>query len=315
MQVGLLLHADRGVDAVIEEAKLADKQGFDSVWLGDHIMIPKFPLDALTLMTAIGASTERVRLVWSMLNVNFRYPAMLAKVLATLDQITKGRVVCSLGSGSSPAEHVAYNIPVQELHDDRVAYLREVVELLRELWTHPAPEMTTFKGKYVNVTDLLFVPETYQQPHPPIWIGGESLATLRVVKELADGWVTLTRDVAHPDLRSAIDQVAVETSAADWPKRPMTVVLQTRVFVANRHEDAVADAQETLSHAEAFGKVGDAFGKYGEIVGTPDECIEQLTAIEKTGANYLRLTFDTFAQQERMAELLLDRLPEVSPSS
>ena len=311
MQVGLLLHADRGVDAVIEEAKLADRQGYDSVWLGDHIMIPQFPLDALTLMTAIGASTERVRLVWSMLNVNFRYPAMLAKVLATLDQITKGRVVCSLGSGSSPAEHVAFNIPVQELHDDRVAYLREVVELLRELWTHPAPEKTTFSGNYVKVTDLLFVPETFQKPHPPIWIGGESPATISVVKDLADGWVTFTRDVAHPDLRPATELVAETTSAADWPTRPMTVVLQTRIFVAERHEDAVEDARETLSHASAFGKVGDALGKFGEIVGTPDECIEQLAAIEKSGANYLRLTFDSFAQQERVAELLLDRLPEI----
>src|SRR5665213_1219673 len=162
MQVGLLLHADRGVDAVIEEAKLADQQGYDSVWLGDHIMIPQFPLDALTLMTAVGASTERVRLVWSMLNVNFRYPAMLAKVLATLDQITKGRVICSLGSGSSPAEHVAYNIPVQELHDDRVEYTREVVQLLKELWTHPAPASTTFMGQQVQVKELAFAPEPYQ---------------------------------------------------------------------------------------------------------------------------------------------------------
>jgi alkanesulfonate monooxygenase SsuD/methylene tetrahydromethanopterin reductase-like flavin-dependent oxidoreductase (luciferase family) len=192
-----------------------------------------------------------------------------------------------------------------------VEYLREVIQLLRELWSHPAPDVTTFEGKFVQVKDLLFVPEPYQRPFPPIWVGGESPATLQVVKDLADGWVTLTRDVAHPDLQSAVDRVTEETSSPDWPNRPMTVVLQTRIFVAERHDDAVADAKATLSHAEAFDKVGDAFGKFGEIVGTPDECIQQLSALEQIGANYLRLTFDNTAQQERVATLLLDRLAEV----
>ena len=148
------------------------------------------PLDSFTLMTAIGASTERVRLAWSMLNVNFRYPAMLAKVLATLDLITEGRVICSIGSGSSPAEHVAYNIPVEQDHDARVQHTREVIQLLKELWSHPAPATTTFTGQQVQVKDLAFGPEPYQTPYPPIWLGGESDSTLQMVKDLADGWVT-----------------------------------------------------------------------------------------------------------------------------
>src|SRR5690348_16892686 len=104
VKFGLLLHPERGVDAVLNEAREADRQGFDSVWLFDHLMDwrghhgPDGPYDSFTLMTAIGAVTRRVRLAWAMLNPSFRHPAVLAKSLATLDHITRGRVICSLGA-------------------------------------------------------------------------------------------------------------------------------------------------------------------------------------------------------------------------
>jgi alkanesulfonate monooxygenase SsuD/methylene tetrahydromethanopterin reductase-like flavin-dependent oxidoreductase (luciferase family) len=301
MKIGVLLHPDRGVQAVIEEARLADDQGFDSVWLGDHIMNQAAPLDAFTLMTAIGASTSRVRLAWSMLNANFRAPALLAKMVATLDQITEGRVICSIGSGSNPAEHVAYNIPVSQDHDARVQHTREVVQLLKELWTHPAPATTTFSGTQVQVKDLAFGPEPFQKPHPPIWLGGESASTIEMIKELADGWVTLTRDVAHPSLAPATDVVAATLAAPDWPTRPMTVVLGTRIFVAPKHEQAVAQAEAAL---------GDATGKFGEIVGTPDECRERIAELESVGINYLRATCADLEHQEAIADLLISHVAE-----
>ena len=87
MQFGLALHPERGVDAVLAEARLADEQGFDSVWLSDHLVNvgpvqnADGPLDSFTLMTAVGAVTSRVRLAWAMLNASFRNPAILAKNL------------------------------------------------------------------------------------------------------------------------------------------------------------------------------------------------------------------------------------------
>jgi len=295
MRIGLLLHPERGVRAVYEEASLADDQGYDSVWLSDHVVSRNAPLDAFTLMTAIGARTRSVRLAWSMLNVHFRYPAMLAKVLATLDQITEGRVICSLGSGSNPAEHAAYNIPIPDDHDARVAYTREVVQLLKLLWTHPAPELVSFDGAFVRVRDLAFSPEPFQAPHPPIWLGGESPATLAVVKELADGWVTLTRDVAHQGLEDPTRTIRTALGAPDWPRRAMDVVLQARIFVARTHEAALAEARATL---------GEAQGRFGEIVGTPDECLERIDELARLGVTYLRATFATLDQQARVAELL-----------
>lgn len=317
MQIGLLLHAERGIDVVLEEARLADRQGFDSVWLGDHLMSgrgswrgpdgPDGPLDSFTLMTAVAASTERVRLAWSMLNVSFRYPAMLAKVVASLDQISKGRVICSLGSGSFPEEYEAYGIPHITDHDERVQYLREVVELLDQVWTHPAPALTSYAGKHVRVANLPFNPAPYQHPRPPIWLGGESDATVQIVKDLADGWVTLTRSAATTERGDAGDRLGQVLAAPDWPTRPMAVVLQTRVFVAPTREEALRHASASLG--ESAGALDEFVNR--EIVGSPDECLERIALLGEKGANYLRLTFDDLEQQTRVADLILPRLSEV----
>ncbi len=308
VQIGMLLHPERGVDAVFEEARQADQQGFDSIWLGDHIMGhgytgPDGPLDSFTLMTALGGITTRTRLAWSMLNPGFRYPAMLAKVLATLDQITKGRVICALGAGSVPAEYKAYDIPVIDDHDNRVAYAREVVQLLRELWTHPAPETVSFSGQHVKTHELAFAPEPYQKPHPPIWLGGESEATIQNVIDLADGWVMLTR--------GSIDRLAQVLARPDWPTRPMTIVRMIRLFVAEDGDSAVAEAKSSFEK-DPVGKGGaattlDEFVQR-EIVGTPDECMRRIAELEVSGVNYLRVAFDNGAQQERAARLILPRL-------
>jgi alkanesulfonate monooxygenase SsuD/methylene tetrahydromethanopterin reductase-like flavin-dependent oxidoreductase (luciferase family) len=308
VKVGMLLHPERGVDAVFEEARQADQQGFDSIWLGDHIMGhgytgPDGPLDSFTLMTALGGITSQTRLAWSMLNPGFRYPAMLAKVLATLDQITRGRVICSIGAGSVPAEYKAYDIPVIDDHDARVAYAREAVQLLKELWTHPAPERVSFNGTHVKTHDIAFAPEPYQKPHPPIWIGGESDVTIQNVIDLADGWVMLTRGSA--------DRLSQVLARPDWPKRPMTIVRMIRMFVAEDGDTAVAEARASFER-DPVGKGGPAATLddfiQREIVGTPDECMRRIEELEAGGTNYLRLAFDNEAQQDRAARLVLPRL-------
>src|SRR5579872_1248586 len=148
MQFGLQLHADRGADAVLAEARLADAQGFDSVWTGDHLVTirgeprPDRPLETWTLMTAIAATTQRVRVAFATLNPSFRNPALLAKMLTTLDQISHGRVICTLGASWYQAEYTQFDLPFIDDHDARIDQEREVAQLFQQLWTHPAPERT-----------------------------------------------------------------------------------------------------------------------------------------------------------------------------
>lgn len=324
MKVGLNLHPERGIDEVIEEACQADTQGFHSVWLDDHLMSghgpwrgdsADGPFDTFTLMTAIGAVTTDVHLAWGILNISFRYPAMLAKVLATLDHITKGRVIASVGSGSAPDEYEAYHIPLLRDHDERVGYTREVVELLKELWTHPAPARTTYRGKHVTVTDLPFAPAPYQRPHPQIWLGGESDPTIQIVKDLADGWVMLSRpgEVGQEvdgggGARDVSERMSEVLAAPDWPTdRPMAVVVFARLFVDETHDAAVSQASRSLGiPASDLEKP-----RRRVVIGTPEECVSQINSLANAGVNYLRVTFDDLAQQERVSRLLLRSFPEI----
>jgi alkanesulfonate monooxygenase SsuD/methylene tetrahydromethanopterin reductase-like flavin-dependent oxidoreductase (luciferase family) len=308
MKFGIQLHGDRGADAVLREARLADEQGFDSVWLFDHLLgfrgthVPHEPLDSFTLMTAVGAVTSRVRLAWAMLNPSFRNPAVLAKMLATLDVITHGRVICSLGAGWFEEEYRAYDLQFFDDHADRIRHEREVALLLKELWTHPAPERVTFDGEYVHVRELAFNPQPIQQPYPPIWIGGDSEDTLAVVKEVADGWVMLRS--GNPETLSEV------LSSADWPTRPMTVARTVSVYIGSTREAALAEVQQAV----AAGQSGQARTLEDvlkvAVIGTPEECLQRFEEMATWGINYLRLGFWSEAQQELFARTALPQLLE-----
>ena len=313
MKFGIQLHQERGVDAVLAEARLADAQGFDSVWLFDHLMgfrpgvthVPNEPLETFTLMTAVGAVTERVRLAFATLNLSFRHPPVLAKMLATLDQITHGRVICSIGAGWFEDECNAYALAFVADHDERVAREREVALLFKQLWTHPAPERTTFEGQFVQVRDLPFNPAPVQRPHPPIWVGGDSEATVALAKEVADGWVML-RSGTRETLHSVV-------SAPDWPSRPMTLVRNLTIYVGKSREVAT-EAARRVFEAGGGGPVPTLEAYLGNaIVGTPDECLARIREIESWGINYARLSFPSTELQTRFAEELLPLLePEAA---
>ena len=304
MKVGMLLHPERGIDAVLDEARSADQQGFDSVWLFDHLMDirgsqgPDGPMDSFILMTAIGAQTKRARLAWAMLNPSFDYPTVLAKRLATLDHITHGRVICTLGAGWFKEEYQAYNIPLLDDHDERIAQEREVILLLKELWTHPAPEKVSLEGKYVRCQELPFNPAPFQQPHPPIWVGGDSPATLNLVKQLADGWVMLSS--GNPETLSRA------RSESDWPSRPMTLVRNAWIFTAETESRAIEQATQVFKSGGVRGTVDEFLGN--NVIGTPEQCVERLREIESWGINYIRAAFASPEHQADVARLLLPLL-------
>src|SRR5438477_5852570 len=243
MKFGVQLHPELGADAVIREARDADSLGYDSVWLYDHLMnradvqTAEFPLETQTLAAAIGAATTRVRISWAVLNLGFHNPAVLAKALATIDQITHGRVISTAGSGWFKEESEAYNVPMIQDHDERSAAAYEAVTLIKQLWANPAPKTTTFTGRYFRTTNLPFQPAPFQQPQPPIWIGGESNVTLKLVKELADGWVLLGG--------TSLDAVKRTICAPDWPERPMAVVRTCRLVVGETRSEAMHAARRT----------------------------------------------------------------------
>ena len=321
MKIGLQLHPDRGIAAVFEEARLADEQGFDSMWMSDHLMgttrateRPDQPLDVFTLMTALGGRTKNIRLAWSTLNISPHYPAVLAKQVATLDVITGGRVIASLGSGWFREELTAYNVPMLRDHDERSAYCRELIELWQTLWTTPAPAVTSYEGNQIQVRDLPFNPVPIQKPHPPIWMGGDSPSTMAMVKELCDGWV--------PWATNTKEHFKRVLGAPDWPRRHIDISRGTSIFVNTNGDAAVAEARSAFEAAvkgrasrqmqnnyplRTWPETWEEF-EASEVIGTPDDCLAQIAEIESWGVTQLRVGFSTLEAQERAANLLLPRL-------
>ena len=314
MKFGIQLHPDEGIDAVMAEARRADDLGFDSIWLWDHLMLhrgddhlPDRPFDPFTLMTALAAVTKRTRLAWATLNLSFRSPPVLAKMLTTLDHISHGRVIACIGSGWFKDECDAYNIRFPEEHGDRMDYAREVIELWEELWAHPAPERVTYEGKYVQVRDLPFNPAPYQKPRMPIWWGGDSEASVETVKRYCEGWLMISS--GNPETLNRV------RSAPDWPTRPMTLIKGARVIVHERRDAALAEAEREYEFVRATqpANAPPTFDDFlaREVVGTPDDCLARLAEIESWGINYLRLTFRDQDLEHRVARLLLPRLAEI----
>ena len=310
-KVGLFLNPAPTVpvDEIVSAAQRGDQQGFDSVWLGDHLidyrgrLTDVGPPDSFTTMTAIGATTKRIRIAWGMLNPSFRNPAVLAKMLATLDQITHGRLICSLGAGWLVPEYTSYDVPFIEDHDERIAHEREVALLFKELWTRPAPEKVSFNGTYVKTDELQFNPAPFQKPRPPIWIGGDSEPTLALAKEIGDGWVPLMR--GQPEIVGELRE------ATDWPAS-MTVVRLSRIIVGETRDSIMAEAEEAyeIVSGTATLQPPPSFEDFlaSEVIGTPDECLARIAELEAAGIDYLLASFESDEQQARCGSLLLPRL-------
>ena len=219
-------------------------------WLFDHLMPiggdPNGPaFEGWTLLSALAAQTERLRLGVLVTSNRFRSPAMLAKIAATVDIVSGGRLEFGIGAGSRPGhpvarrEYEAYGLP---FHDSAYAVgsLAEACAVIRRLWT--AAEPFDFDGTYLRLAGAFCNPKPAQRPHPPILIGGRSAATLRVVAEHADVWNFTGSDIGDAVRRgAALDRICAEIGR-DPASITRSVVLPVSYDHPGSTRDAVAEA-------------------------------------------------------------------------
>ncbi len=184
----------------------------EHAWLFDHLMPiggnPDGPIfEGWTLLAALAAQTQRLRLGLLVTSNRFRPPAMLAKIATTVDIVSGGRLDFGIGAGSRPSlpmarrEYDAHGLPYLDAAD-AVGSFGEALTVIRRLWTEDEP--FDFHGRYVDLAGAFGNPKPIQHPHPPIMIGGRSAAVLRLVAEHADLWNIPGGDIDDAVSRSAL---------------------------------------------------------------------------------------------------------------
>jgi alkanesulfonate monooxygenase SsuD/methylene tetrahydromethanopterin reductase-like flavin-dependent oxidoreductase (luciferase family) len=202
-----------GYDDILRVWREADTIAqIEHAWLFDHLVPiggdPNGPIfEGWTLLSALAGQTQRLRLGLLVTSNRFRPPAMLAKIAATVDVVSGGRLDFGIGAGSRPShpmarhEYEANGLPFHD-GDYAVGALAEACTVIRRLWTQDEP--FDFDGSYVQLTGAFGNPKPVQRPHPPILIGGRASATLRVVAEHADLWNFNGSDLEDTAHRNAL---------------------------------------------------------------------------------------------------------------
>ena len=224
--------------------RLADELGYDSLWVADHLMLGQDDaiLEGWTTLAALAGATRRAKLGMIHQANAFRHPALAAKMAATLDQLSGGRLIHFMDCGYMGREYVAYGLPWDEELSDRVDRLAEAIGLIRTLWTTDGP--VTHDGRFYQVTDAVCRPKPVQQPHPPLWFGETTPGVLALCARVGDGWNTTP--VALPELRRRLEALA-EACDQGEPAN-----------LGDREESRDATAHRARPGASASAAAGDA---------------------------------------------------------
>lgn len=280
MQIGLLLGGLASANALAALAAEAEALGFDSLWAGDHIAFPAPILDPLQVLTCFATHTQRVRLGTCVYLLPLRHPTVVAKMVASLDFISGGRLVFGVGVGGEfPGEFQASGVPVQE----RGGRTNEAIAVLRQLWQG---DQATHSGRFFRIDRVRLKPPPVQPGGPPIWIGGRSDAALRRTARYGDGYVGY---LLSPDsFRERFARIRTLAAEAGRAARPITAALMTF---------AVVDPDRSSALHRAGAILGTMYGRNMEgaaarycIVGTPEDCRAAAQRYADAGVEHLVIT-------------------------
>jgi len=222
---------------LVEVARRAELLGFDSVWLHDHLFMPaairsRYPYneagvagfayrqdiyDPMALMAAIAVATQRVEIGTSVLIVPYRNPLLLAKMLSTADQLSKGRILLGIGVGWMEEEFV--QLGIGDHYPVRGRVTDEWMRICIELWTGEGA--SSFEGAYHRFEDVGAFPKPFRKPHIPIWVGGKGEIAARRTARYGQGYHSITSSPA--ELAGEVERLHRHLEAAD--RDPAEVVV------------------------------------------------------------------------------------------
>jgi F420-dependent oxidoreductase-like protein len=292
MDYGLQIEPSYGFtyEEALKAVETAQQNGYTSAWSSDHFFHGETEpdrncMDCWTLLAGLARDTSGIRLGSMVTCVTYRNPALLAKIAATVDVMSKGRLTLGIGAGWNEVEHNAYGYEFPTV-GERIERLREAVEIIQGLWTE---QYTNFEGQHHSVVNAVSAPKPVQHPHPPILIGGSGPRMLRTAARFADcinmgsGQSPESYSAKLEVLRSMCDVEGTDFDRIK-PSHLMTFIISTD---ASDLEDAVgrAAAFEGISKAEFTSKNTNTF------IGTTAGAVDAVKRYQDAGVREMITRF------------------------
>jgi probable F420-dependent oxidoreductase len=288
---------------LIRFAQQAEALGFYCVTVADHVIVPKnisipypytvdgkypgsgYHLEMLTTMSFLAGATQRIRFITSVMIGPYRNPIITAKMLASLDVLSQGRVIVGLGVGWMKEEFENLKTPP---FSERGRVTDEYIRIFRELWSKDQP---SFNGKYCNFSDIIFLPKPVQTPTIPIWIGGHSKSALRRAGELGDGWHPIggvpTIPLEPDDVKRDREILAGHAQKAGRDPKDIRVALKGSLFdrekqiAPGKRRRFLGNAEEIASDIRDYRAAGVDTMIFDVRRATPTETLERMEWMAK----------------------------------
>lgn len=278
----------------------AEELGFDSAWTGEQVFGTLPMLSPLETLAYAAACTQRIRLGCAMLVSTLHNPIHLAKTIASLDQLSRGRVEIGLVTGGPFRMFSAFDVDPSSY----VSRFSEGLRLMQQLWAQPRVD---FDGRFWQLSNAAMEPKPWQKPHPPIWFGGSHPNALRRAVRLGHGFIgagsSTTAEFAQ---QAATARIELQRQHRD----PSDCTIAKRVYIAvddnpdNAH-DRIAEALERRYNYFGLSNLATV-----AVTGTADDCVRGLREVAAAGAQTILLNplFDEFHQMRRLATEVIPQM-------
>lgn len=276
----------------------AEALGFDSAWAQEQVFGSMAQLGPMETMAYAAACTERIRLGCAVFVTSAHTPAHLAKSISTVDQLSRGRIEVGVGSGG-PRDFAAFGIESSRY----IARFTEGLRLLKELLTQSE---VNFNGEFWQLDGKKMEPKPFQKPHPPLWFGARSRPALRRAVRLGDGFF----GAGSSTTEQFAEQVRViSEELAEAGRDAASFRIAKRVYIAVDENTGRARERMNAALERLYGRRSETI-EAGAVVGTPDDCVDQVREVADSGADTILFTalFDQTEQLERLAAEVVHRV-------
>lgn len=312
-----------GPDNMRDAAQEAERRGFDSLWVHDYIiwtqalnrihiscgsreaveaagpLSPPMFYESISNLAFLAGVTTTIRLGLGVLILPYRDPVVTAKQLATVDALSKGRLVLGVGQGAAKSTQ---NVDFEVLgisRKDKVPRTREYLEAMLRIWSEVSP---SYHGTYVNFDNATIYPKPVQQPRPPIWIGGQADKSLDMVADYADGWLSFW--ISPEQFPNAIAEVRRRLEQRGRDPEEFEVGTEIQIYLAETTDQARHEAMPTLlAFEEGYAGTTGGFAEEktsadtlqeiwnSSLIGSPASVTAEMQRYVESGCTFFELKF------------------------